>query len=111
MNIPIEIVRAGKSEEYVKAHDDNQSAHRSLKFAKDVHENLLVELRDALNHNVSFFTNKTAAFLGKDQWKHALVIEELSRQLTESAGYVAEARALHEQAGEEFSKFIKEAVI
>lgn len=105
MNIPIEIVRAGKAEAYAKAYDDNQSTSRALKFAKEVHENLLIEFRDAFNHNVSFFTNNTATFLGKEQWKHALIIGELSQQLTEAAGCIVEARVAHDQAFEEFSNF------
>lgn len=109
MNVPIEAVRAGKAEEYVRLAAKKEEALEALDKAEDVVSECTVKLRDIIAEKFKIWHGYELRMLSDTTvWLKSLALEEASKQLTEAAGRLMDARAAYKQAKIDFEKINRE---
>ena len=111
MNVPIEVVRAGKAEEYVRLKTALADKDDALYKVERALHNRIGGLEKAFEKTFGVYTYTLNELPEVDEytaWTTALVIEDISKQLTEAAGRLMEARAAYKQAKIDFEKINRE---
>lgn len=109
MNIPIEIARAGLTEEYVTLKQRLTAAYWDLDIAKDEFSAALGRVGMAVTPGKARYTNGRIDYRGCDEWKIAMEAEAQAKQLSHAAAQVVDARQAVVDVEADISK-LKEGV-
>ncbi|WP_102271344.1 hypothetical protein [Cytobacillus massiliigabonensis] len=106
VRVPLEVIEEGLTDEYVRVETASQKTYSDKYEVESRYNQLIGDLHIALTTRDNRRREYVDSFyLGERVWSHALVVEELSKQLVEAAGQLVEARKAHEQASAERDKF------
>jgi hypothetical protein len=96
MYVPIELVRCGLAEDYIRLIERKDTSYKKELDAIQKHSDLSRKLYETMSGGMSKRNRPhvCAYSLGVDRvWTHAMMVAELSNELAEMAGKIVEARS------------------
>lgn len=102
MDIPIEVVRKGLAEDYIRLYEKTDITEKKLYKIKNKHSEHIRKLYKVVTGDSAFFANGQSVYIGGKIWEHALIIEQLSKELVEIAAEYMDIKAENDQAQENF---------